>query len=404
MRKSVILLGIILVFMLTGCTERNKDESQVEAREAEKLYEQDFIDAVEDAYGDVNLRDIECPVSSSVDDAFQRIYHASDYLAGKMTYNGKTYEVKYLFEKGTVISSVSAPEVLDSWLDSLPIDKSQIIQAEMFGSGFGDVAEFSAGVITIQEAAADIKAGHNPYGNVDLKILTSEDISGLTGADFDSYVMSFRDCGALPFQVSIFSSDDFTELDYLKVHLSKVEACRSWSEHPKIEWENKLRDIYDVFNFNNTLSLDSSSYEKGGYDIRIFLTQKDTSLTQTFWTRYDEDDNALCYFDTDAYTWIDIDGAGSVSGNITMSDDELLNDMPVVNDILQQLTDSDEFQNADDDGRYKLLFDTLSWLEDEGRILNLAYDEDEKMFFYQYAYGALGGWSLHPNEFDPMFN
>lgn len=94
----------------------------------------------------------------------------------------------------------------------------------------------------------------------------------------------------------------------------------------------------------------------------------------------------------------------SIESSYADEDDAALDDMSEVDEILAELSERDEFINGNDTERYNLLYETLSELQSEGRISGLSYNEEKQMFSFTYAYGALGGWSLHPNEFDPMMN
>ncbi len=86
------------------------------------------------------------------------------------------------------------------------------------------------------------------------------------------------------------------------------------------------------------------------------------------------------------------------------TDEELLEDMGDVNEELQEVSDSEKFQKADDKTRYALLTAKLTELELQKRITNVRYNSEDKCFYFVYAYGSEGAWSLHPNEWDPEMN
>ena len=78
--------------------------------------------------------------------------------------------------------------------------------------------------------------------------------------------------------------------------------------------------------------------------------------------------------------------------------------MADVNASLQKVCDGQNFKDGNDTVRYTLLSTKLTQLEMDGHISKVRYDSEEKCFYFVYAYGSEGSWSLHPNEWDPEMN
>lgn len=115
--------------------------------------------------------------------------------------------------------------------------------------------------------------------------------------------------------------------------------------------------------------------------------------------------NHIIYLDDPVAPGLDLkDTLTETTEELSDEDKAKLEDMAVIDEQISKLVESDDFQNSDDIARYDILFEALHKLQEEGRISALIWVEDEKMFSFEYAYGAKGSWSLHPNEYDPMMN
>lgn len=70
--------------------------------------------------------------------------------------------------------------------------------------------------------------------------------------------------------------------------------------------------------------------------------------------------------------------------------------------MIAELSESDEFRNADYDKRYALAKDLLDELESEGLVEKVEYLEEQGLFTFEYSNGSGGGIRL--NDFDKSKN
>lgn len=193
------------------------------------------------------------------------------------------------------------------------------------------------------------------------------------------------------------ASDDTQEklegliTDHVKVDVAEGEELLCLCES-----EAEAKEIADQYGI---------TFVNYDYGVATFTTDKDLQEViqmgkDNGWTELSM--NHVTYID-DPVLKIPEGGFDSVK-MIEGSEEELIEDMSFVNESLQEVSDSERFQNGNDTVRYTLLSTKLTQLEMDGHISKVRYNSEEKCFYFIYAYGSEGGWSLHPNEWDPMTN
>lgn len=186
------------------------------------------------------------------------------------------------------------------------------------------------------------------------------------------------------------SEDSREKLEGLITDHVKVEVAEGEELMCLCESENAAREIADQYGI---------TFVNFNYGVATFTTDKDLQEViqigkDNGWTELSI--NHVTRID-DPVLKIPEDGFDSVK-MIEGSDEELIEDMSLVNESLQKVSDSENFQTGNDTVRYTLLSAKLTQLEMDGHISKVTYNSEEKCFYFIYAYGTEGAWSLHPNE------
>ena len=186
------------------------------------------------------------------------------------------------------------------------------------------------------------------------------------------------------------SEDSREKLEGLITDHVKVEVAEGEELMCLCESENTAREIADQYGI---------TFVNFNYGVATFTTDKDLQEViqigkDNGWTELSI--NHVTRID-DPVLKIPEDGFDSVK-MIDGSDEELIEDMSFVNESLQKVSDSENFQTGNDTVRYTLLSAKLAQLEMDGHISKVTYNSEEKCFHFIYAYGTEGVWPLLPNE------
>lgn len=254
-KKSVVFL--LVLFALAGCTPA---EVKKQAKDNKTKHENEFVQIVETELGpDYSVSNVQGYIRSYVSDySFFPDYSATSQLVGEIDHNGQKYNAMYDFDEGELYSDIFSAEIIDSLAILLGMDTSKILYGCIINHNKRDFPFlFPVSNRTFEDMLVSYKGG-----NVELYIVTSEDVYGL---DFEDY-KNICELKQSELNVYILSSDDFKNLDHFKKNYYGI--IDTGEKHPVVYYENESKDVYEVYNLKGFVHLDDGFDNKIG-DIEV---------------------------------------------------------------------------------------------------------------------------------------
>lgn len=252
-------ITIIAVSFSCGCVPNSVKK---EAEENKQKYEEAFRRKVEQEFGpDYTLHDIEGRIldyngavavfspNGSVSRGSR--YAADDVLLGKVDHNGETYDVQYNFLDDTIDTNAFYPEIACDYAANLGLDTDKIIYATVNDSNFENFV-IDSEIRTADELFTRFKG----FGWF-MVIITEEDLSDRNFDDFEP--QCHENEITYGFTVTIYSSDNITNLDDLKEHYKDIR----WSDpivfnnrQPYVAYvPDAESNIFDRYNLKNAVRI-----------------------------------------------------------------------------------------------------------------------------------------------------
>ena len=267
----VTAFALIAVSLSCGCVP-NRVKKEAEANKIQ--YEDAFREKVAEELGpDYTLRDVEGRIRDfggpvTVFSPSGRVskgsrYMADDALEGKLEHNGEVYDIEYYWLTDKMSTNALYTEIAyDYAVAGLGLDRDKILYIHLYdpesdnyiiGSDIRTAAEFF-----------EVYGGSQWF----IVIATEEDLSD---KDFEDFQPVCHENEAYGFVVSIYSSDNMTNLDDFKEHYRDIR----WS-NPKISNQKPSlayvpddeSDIYARYNLKKAVQI---SYTKENRHGNIFI-------------------------------------------------------------------------------------------------------------------------------------
>ena len=255
----VMASALIAVSFCSGCGVPNRLKK--EAEENRIQYEDAFRKKVEEEIGpDYTLCDVEGKI---IDMGYRGLSlkprYIVDYaLKGKLEHNGEVYDIEYYWVTGKMSTNAFYPEIAKDYATDIGLDKDKIVYSELYDSESGYFIIDSN--IRTAEVFFEKFSGFIWY----MDIVTEEDLSDKSFEDFKPVCNENEVFG---FTVSIYSSDNITNLDDFKEHHKRI----GWSD-PKISDEKPSlsnvpddeSDVFARYNFKHAVHISYTDQNRHG--------------------------------------------------------------------------------------------------------------------------------------------
>lgn len=269
--SAAVVLGA-LTTVLSGCG--TPQDVKDRANERLNTYKQPFIDRVEEAYGSgAKLKNIKCPTTARVGSPVPSVnYSVSDKLFGTIVIDGESYDAYYYPEGDYVMDNVHSKEIMNTIIDSLPIDDRKTLGTKITNQ-VHEYPMFPSTVTCFDEALT----AKTLNGNISISVITDEDLSGYKDYDFTSIptLNQIVNNEELSCTIRLISLEDSSMLSAL---LGKVHELHFSYEnnHPTVYGDSASGyvDAFEYFHIKHVLNLSSEKNSNGDKYMRCVYNEK----------------------------------------------------------------------------------------------------------------------------------